>query len=103
MATDVSSSVTLELTAVRESKCYEHRCCRQHRFSKFSRHRGCPANKSCLYNGRRTIVCVCACVTMAAESTTTTAVPTTRVTTTGASTTTTPTPSGTEIFINAPW
>jgi len=42
-------------------------------------------------------------VTMAAESTTTTAEPTTTETTTGATTTTTPTPSGTEIFITAPW
>jgi len=62
MAADVSSSVTLQLVPVRESKQYEHRRCRQHRFSKFSRHPDYSTNTACLYNGRRTIAFVCAIV-----------------------------------------
>ena len=62
MAADVSSSVTLQLVPVRESKQYEHRRCRQHRFSKFSRHTDYSTNTDCLYNGRRTIAFVCAIV-----------------------------------------
>jgi len=60
---------------------------------------------ACVMVGERSplYVRLCVYVTMAAESTTTTAEPTTTETTTGARTTTTPTPSGTVIFITAPW
>ena len=60
---------------------------------------------ACIMVGERSplYVRLCVYVTMAAESTTTTAEPTTTETTTAAPTTTTPTPSGTVIFITAPW
>ena len=106
MAADVSSSVTLQLVPVRGSKWYETDVIDNTVSQNFRVIRVTLLTRlACIMVGERSplYVRLCVYVTMAAESTTTTAEPTTTETTTGAPTTTTPTPSGTVIFITAPW